>query len=340
MAAGIGGFLLVLQLVFCPFTLAAPLFESDEMIEVELLGPITTLIKDTAKRQEQRLVLRAEGREYAISARVRGKSRSRVCRFPPLRLDFGGADTAASVFQGQEKLKLVTHCINDKRGDMNVMEEYAAYRMFNLLSALSYRVRILRISYKDTDGRLPKSTDVRYGFLIEPARQLQERTGGILVQLKGVKPSKINEQQALLVYVFQFMIGNTDWSFARADLENACCHNGDLLEIDGKLNYVPFDFDQAGLVNAGYARPDSSLRLKNVRLRRYRGFCVDRNDLQQAIRVVKSQQQEVMAVLPNISGYPDNAVRYNSKFLARFFELAEDEEALLDSYEKRCLDYT
>ena len=37
---------------------------------------------------------------------------------------------------------------------------------------------------------------------------------------------------------------------------------------------MPYDFDYSGLVDAPYAVPPDSIHLANVRVRRYRGFCL------------------------------------------------------------------
>ncbi len=89
---------------------ASPLFDDSAVIEVELRGPIGSLIKNKKERNELSFVLSANGVEYHVQVRVRGKSRLRVCEFPPLRFNFLTRDTEQTVFAGQDKLKLVTHC--------------------------------------------------------------------------------------------------------------------------------------------------------------------------------------------------------------------------------------
>ena len=117
---------------------------------------------------------------------MRGKSRARICSFPPLRLNFTGSKTEHTVFEGQGKLKLVTHCRGGKGGNTSVLEEYAVYRMFNLLSEYGLRVRLLHISYE-----APGADAIQqYGFIIEPKKQLLARTGGEWAKLPGVRLSR------------------------------------------------------------------------------------------------------------------------------------------------------
>jgi hypothetical protein len=311
------------------------LFEDSGLLEIELIGPVSSTIEDRERREERAFVLVLNGVERKVWVRVRGKSRSReeICEFPPLRLRF---EAQTGMAEAEKKLKLVTHCQNGDRGDANVMEEYAAYRTFGLLSPVSFRVRPLWISYEDTEGRLDKHAKRRYGFLIEPLEQLALRTGGVPLELEGVSLSMLDPDQAALVYVFQYMIGNTDWSLVTGDGAEHCCHNGALLEIDERIHYVPYDFDLTGLVNPSYAKPDPSLRLRNVRSRRYRGFCTDYDTLLSAIRSTAAHEEEIYEIIRTTPGLSARDRNSDIKYLSRFFEKARDEKKLQSRFDDRC----
>jgi len=315
---------------------SAPLFDGADLLEIELTGPISSTIEDRDLREERPVVRTLDGVGQETWVRVRGKSRSRkaVCQFPPLRLRF---ENATGVFAGQNKLKLVTHCRNSERGDADVMEEYAAYRSFSLLSPVSYRVRPVRITYSDPDGRLSEHARRRYGFFVEPTEQVAKRTGASALELEGLNLSRLNPDHAALVYVFQYMIGNTDWSLVTGDGDAHCCHNGQLLELNGQIHYVPYDFDLAGVVNAPYARPDSSLRLRSVRMRRYRGFCMQPETLRAALRTVVQHEADIYGVFRTTPGIGDKQKEAGVAYLGRFFKDARKEEELLSHFEKRCL---
>ena len=312
------------------------LFESDAVLDIELTGPIDTLIENKNDRTDYPFVLHIDGKDHNIMVRARGKSRLRVCDFPPLRFNFETGDMSQTDFAGLSKLKLVTHCRNGPKNEYDVLEEYAAYRIFMLLSNISYRVRLLRLTYIDTDQRL-KNVRPRYAFAIEPQEHVAERVGGTRLNVTGVRKSELNNNQAAIVYVFQYLIGNTDWSFVLAENDDECCHNGDLIKIGEEIFYVPYDFDLAGIVNARYAKPDPSLKLKNVRLRRYRGYCTDRQTLHKAIRFVKAQKSEVLDVAQTLPGLSSKQTDKVVDYLDKFFDRAEDEESLLKEYERRCL---
>ena len=285
----LGKLLTLVLLVHVSHASASSLFEENAVLEVNLTGPFGSLFKED-DRKELPFVLRADDLEHTVKIRVRGKSRRRVCSFPPLRINFTTDDTEQSIFEGQDKLKLVTHCQDRNSAHLSALKEYAAYRIFNLISDVSYRVRLLHITYTDTDGRLKEKEFGRYGFLIESSSTLADRVGGRPEQVAGVSLRSLDDQQAASVYIFQYLIGNTDWSLVTADEDDTCCHNGDLLEISSDRYYVPYDFDLSGLVNFSYARPDPALNISRVTQRLYRGYCISTDALKDALGAIKARR--------------------------------------------------
>ena len=168
---------LLLEWMLATAAAASPLFEGQEVVELELAGPFGSLFENREEQVERPFVLRAEGGEVGLKVRLRGHSRARVCDFPPLRLNFADDVDAQSIFAGQDKLKLVTHCRNYDRGEQDLLEEYLAYRVLNVLTDLSYGLRLMRIHYDDTDGKLPAEATRRYGFVIESREEFSARTG-------------------------------------------------------------------------------------------------------------------------------------------------------------------
>jgi len=316
--------------------IAAPLFNKDSVLDVTLAGPIGSLFENKEDRTELPFELQADGVTHNIEVRLRGHSRLEICTFPPLRLNFPENLGMQTVFDGQDKLKLVTHCRNYDRGEQDLLEEFLAYRIFNVISDKSYRVRLLRINYEDTDEKLNEKASPRYGFLIEPDSLLAERIGATRVDLLGVPKQRYDREHAALVFAFQYLIANTDWGYVKAIDENTCCHNGDLFEIDKQILFVPYDFDRAGLINARYATPDSSLHIDRVTQRLYRGLCMDKEYLRAALQRINTRRSEILLVVQSVPGISEKNIGGATKFLNRFFKQAEREEELLRSFEKRC----
>ena len=317
---------------------AAPLFEDDSVLAVTLRGPLGSVFADVEERGERPFVIEIDGTGYPVAVRLRGKSRLRVCEFPPLRLNFRKEDTAQTVFEDQDKLKLVTHCRNYDRAEQDLLEEYAAYRIFNVLTDQSYRVRLMRITYIDSDGKLEEKGRHRFGFVRETSEQLAARMGAQTADLRGLPKKRHDLEQAALVYVYQYLIANTDWGLVTAEDEDTCCHNIDLFERDNTVVFVPYDLDLSGLVNTKYAFPDRRLRIRKVTRRLYRGLCTEPDTLRAALDTVVAREAEIMEVLGDTPGLSeenrDKAIRY----IARFFEEARDENKLLGRFEERCLD--
>ena len=63
------------------------------------------------------LVLDAgEGDEtFAVNISRRGHSRLEVCDMPPLKLDFERGELSGTLLANQNKLKLVTHCLDERK---------------------------------------------------------------------------------------------------------------------------------------------------------------------------------------------------------------------------------
>jgi hypothetical protein len=315
---------------------AAPLFEADTPIEIELTGPLWTLFETREERKEWPFRLNTQTFEFNLLVKARGNSRMRICAFPPLRLNFKKGQLEGTPFEGQDKLKLVTLCKKGDRSRADVMEEYAAYKIFSLFSDISFRVRLVNIKYNDTDDRIHEKFRQSYGFLIENQDHLAKRVGGRLSEIPAVALNRIDEKQAALLYIYQYLIGNTDWSFVAADSDESCCHNIKLIKIGDKYFPVPYDFDLAGLVNASYARPDPSLKIRKVWMRLYRGFCTDPDVLRSALTEITSREGEVKATISNLPQLSEKEKAKQIDYLDKFFRKTDDEEKIINSFEKSC----
>ena len=190
------------------------LFESDEILEMTLRANMKALFKDrgddpqyhkaTLHYQEDQTTF-----DIPIKVKVRGHFRKMAsnCKYPPLYLNFAKSSTPkASVFRGQDKTKLVTPC----RGDRYVINEYLVYKLYNLITPNSFRARLVKVTYQDTVKN--KSSDPYYGILLEEEKQMAKRNLSISVEIKKLSPKNTQKEDFIKMAVFQYMIGNTDWS--------------------------------------------------------------------------------------------------------------------------------
>lgn len=313
---------------------AAPLFDEHSILEVRLTGPLSRVTRDTRKRRELPFTLAVDGVETRVDVRVRGKSRARICRFPPLRLDFPAQDTRAPLFQALDRVKMVTHC--DWEGDRStasLLNEYLAYRIFNLIADVSYRVRLLLITYVDTDEKMRRLDRQYYGFLVEPAEVLAERAGAEPLEVPAVPVSATASHHAALLNVFQYLIGNSDWSLVTADGEDACCHNVDVIDTGPGWQLVPFDFDLAGLVDARY---DSRFDLQQTRRRVYAGYCrTPRDRMAAALDEVRQLESEILDLARQVPSVDEESLRERIEYLESFFDA--DVGQLLQGFDRQCV---
>lgn len=321
-----------------------PLFASDDILRLTIAAPVERLARDRTSTDVtvpgQISVVGAAPETLAIELSPRGLTRRKreTCSFPPIMIRMAQTPPRASLFRGQKSLKLVTHCRTTPQFQQLVMLEYAAYRIFNLLSSESFRARLALIDYVDDQGR-PITT--RYGFLIEDVDDVARRHGKQAVKAPGpIAVSRLDPVQSARVALFQDLIGNHDWAVNAGPPGTNCCHNSRAIAVKGATNGLapmPYDFDYAGLVDAPYAAPPEQLKLNSVRERRYRGFC-RHNDvaIAEAARLV-SMRDEVMRVLEGITPLEANARRKAATYLDSGFQRLQDPQALARRMEDTCI---
>lgn len=138
-----------------------------------------------------------------------------------------------------------------------VLREYAAYRAYNALTPVSFRVRLARIRYVDTGGKLEPFT--RAAFFLESEAALAQRHGGSIVDEQGARKEHLEPAERDLHALFEYMIGNTDWSIS-------ALHNIRLVRVPPvSLFAVPYDLAWAGVVDTRYAFPDPSWTRRGAR---------------------------------------------------------------------------
>src|SRR3954454_17842692 len=155
----------------------AALFASSDAIHLTITAPLPTLIRNRASEAAIPGTLTdPSGNQLPISLALRGITRrtSEICDFPPLRVEFTSPPPPTSIFAGQKKLKLITHCRSSASFQQNVLLEYAAYGMYNQLTERSFRARLASIDYRDSNGRPIVS---RAGFFLEPLKDVARRNG-------------------------------------------------------------------------------------------------------------------------------------------------------------------
>ena len=295
---------------------ASGLFDSDEVLSFRLTGPLKKVARDRAADPEERpFVVQLGDRNLDVGVRARGKFRRDNCRIPPLRLNFKKKQLKGTVLDGQDKLKLVTHCGVGRGFDDNVREEYVVYRMLNRLTDVSFRVRFAEVTYDDGRG-----VTVKPAFLIESDSGLAARLGAEEVETERIRQSDLEPRYATLAAVFQYVIGNTDFSFIAADSNQMCCHNTLLLRREGRMLAVPYDFDMTGAVNPSYGVPNQKLRMRSLRQRRYRGFCTDDANVDAAVERVAQHREDFAELVARAPGLTSKGSKKLGTYIEQYFD--------------------
>jgi hypothetical protein len=297
-----------------------PLFASDAPIRVTIQGPIASLASNRAE-VPRAARMTVDGVTYPIALSPRGITRKTtdICDFPPLRVQLTGAAPAGSLFDRQRRLKLVTHCKRAADFQQKVLLEYAAYRLYNLMTPVSFRARLANIDYLDDSGRPYVS---RVGFFIEDFDDVAKRNDmrdahmGSLVPLAQIDPLGGGR-----FAVFEYMISNYDWSMRAAPKGEECCHNGRLLAgaANGLLTPVPYDFDYSGLVDAPYSTPPEGFPISNVRQRSYRGYCTHMAQARAVAAQISPRRAEFIGLFATIPGLDQRNQGRAASYIQVFF---------------------
>lgn len=326
--AAAGAFVSVL-LAIAPASAQTPLFSSDTELPILIEGPIGSLVRSAPRSTDAvPAALTIEGRRFDIQLSPRGFSRRTlgICDFPPLRIDLDG-ERQGTVMQGQNKLKLVTRCQDGTSYEQLTVLEYTAYRLFNEITPLSFRVRPVRTTYRDSARR---REEVQFNFLIEDVDDLARRNRRVAldVQTREVASSQLDPQQAAIATMFQYMIGNLDWDMVEGPAGEECCHNGKLLAASEtsreRVIPVPYDFDFSGFVNAPYAVPPEGMPVRNVRSRYYRGLCRYNEQAVAAAELFRSRREQLYAVIDAETRLSPQRRRSARSYIADFFEVLDD----------------
>jgi len=316
-----------------------PFFADDAVIDATLTAPMETLTRERPDEEEVPGRFLIDGKEYTIQVRTRGKFRRQkeICKFPPIRLNFKKSETKRTQLHGIDKVKLVTHCRdNSPRYEQTVLREYVAYRILNILTDASFRARLLRLTYVDSEGRQRNRTS--YAIILEHRDRLAKRLDRPHVETPSTTVEKLDPRYLNLASIYQYMIGNTDFSPIAAAPDENCCHNFVLFGGSDQLYLaIPYDFDQAGLINAPHAGPNPRFGLRDVRQRLYRGRCENNAQLPDTIAFVVAKQDEIYDMIRDLEGLTKNSGRGMISYLGRFYKTVQNPKTLDRHIVKACI---
>lgn len=312
------------------------LFKSSEPIKLIIQMDMVKVLNDKSEDPEYSsayLIQLLEGnqiKKFNIKIKARGNTRrtSNICEFPLLKINFKKESTLNSVFEGQDKIKMVTHCREDEKYQNYAMLEYLVYKTYNILSDMSYQVRLVDVIYQDTEQKYP---DIhKTGFLLEDEDLLAERIGGEITDKRIWSPDSCQAESYNIFSVFQFMIGNTDWWIHTR-------HNVDIIKVgQDELIPIPFDFDYAGIINTPYAIPSSQLPIKSVQERFFKGSCEPFDYYQETIKLFNEKKESIIALWDDADFLHNRFRKKSLEYLEEFYEIINNHQEFSEYLSEYC----
>lgn len=301
-------------------------FLNDSTINVQLTTDIRALRLSKAKPKWQpaHVVFTMPDSQVIdenIRIEPRGVYRKQNCDLASLMLDF--KTNSSPLLSGLKKLKLVGGCYSNASSEELLLEEYLVYKIYNILTPMSFRVRLLHVTYNDSRQKMKPYT--QYAFLIEDIKDLAERNNCKEIKKTVFNTETTNHLSITFVSIFEFMIGNTDWSIPNYHNIKLMAPRGDSLV---KPYVIPYDFDYSGVVNAPYAVPAENLDIKSVRERYYLGHERTMDELMPLVSTFKKDQTAIMKLVDNFNLLRQGSRKEISNYLDDFYEIIKNENGI------------
>jgi len=310
------------------------LFTSDDVLHLKLYANYKSVEKDRGKTPSYHPALlnykNDDSMDVSIPLKIKTRGNFRKdpanCFFPPLLLNFPKHfDDSMGLFMNQKNLKLVTAC----KTDDYVIREWLVYKLYNLVTDKSFRARLVSVSYIDSSAKF--KTQTHYGILLEDENAMAARNGAIIVKRKMVESQATNHEEYLKMTVFEYMIGNTDWSIGYL-------HNIKLISPDStRVPYtVPYDFDYSGIVDAPYSIPPPELELNSVRDRLYRGYCLPYTDFDETVKLFNKIKDDIYRTYTDCPLLTPRYIKQTTGYLDDFYKVINNQKLRLYEFGKPC----
>ena len=174
-----------------------------------------------------------------------------------------------------------------------------------------------KITYDDKEGKFDPTP--HYGFLIEDIDDLAKRNG--MKEYNDSIPNQevCNRVELDRLMLFQYMIGNLDWSIPYR-------HNFKLIANKDKALpiAIPYDFDFTGMVNTSYAQPPADIDVPTVRTRVFRGLCRMEEGYDATRDYFQEIKPEVYAIYQDSEYLSDKSMTYAIKYLDNFYKVLDN----------------
>jgi hypothetical protein len=312
-------------------------YSNDELLEFSLEANFKDIAKNKYDDSYRDAILNYQLNDTVsvtrhLKIKPRGKSRKNICYYPPLKINFKKKELKLDQLKNFDKIKLVGACKNGKQYEQYVLSEYYIYKSYEQLTKYSFKTRLLRIKYIDTGRRKPKSK-TRIAFVIEPVDLLTQRLDAIEIEVKRIHPDLTNYELINTLSVFQYMIGNTDFSIPGL-------HNTKLIKSKDPNIFapvaIPYDFDYTGIIDAHYAIPSDVLHIESVTERLFRGFCRTEEEFKKTFDLFNIKKESIYN-LYETSPYLDKRVKKKTiSYLDSFYNTINNDQEIQREFLDAC----
>ena len=304
------------------------LFRNQNILPIKLSYSTKSIKRDTNDSTYIKTILSYKlesdlWNDLDVEFRARGNFRRKNCYFAPIKIKIKKKANKKTLFKGHKKLKLVLPCLLQKDKNDNVIKEFIAYKLYELISPYNFSTRLVDITLTEPKGKKIKTHNIK-GFLIEDDKKIANRHKGKILE-RSINPRVQDHLTCVQNSFFQFMIGNTDFSIAKP-------HNAKLLYIDKNIFPIPYDFDMCGLVKASYATvsqtQNNAIKITSVTQRQYRGFKRSSNVISQVRQEFLQNKSKMLEVVDSFETSFDNPKEFKNcrEFIISFFNIISNDK--------------
>lgn len=275
------------------------LFSAEEPLQLTLKFDVQAYLKTTQQDVYHNADLTYVGdddQQVSQQSQIKAREtiRQKICALPPMWLKIGPPGIFADSLQEALRMNMVLPCRDAAQYEPYVLREYLAYKIYNIITPLSFRVRLVKLVIIDT-GKDNEMSEA-WAFLQEPDELMARRLNGAMIEHNNLSIHTVNPEVMNSLSMFQYMIGNPDYSVTGR-------HNLKIMTSKeyGPVGFipVPIDFDYSGLVNTDYAIPSESLGINTVRDRYFLGPCRPEEVHKATIEELAKSEDEIMAYVKN-----------------------------------------
>jgi hypothetical protein len=310
------------------------LFKGDDILHFKLTGKLKDLFNDRSDNASYHPILLQYTRQDSelVSIQIMVKTRGHFrrlktnCTMPPLLLDFPRGQNGNSIFSKQNKLKLVVPC----QGDDYVIKEWLVYKLYNLISEKSFRAKLVQVDFEDSLNK--RKPETQYCILLEAEKDVAERNNAYIWKQEMLPMQKTDKREFQKMAVFEYLIGNTDWSVPF--LQNIV-----LITKDSILPPVtiPYDFDHAGIVNAPYAGAAPELEIASVRDRLYRGYCEhDNKNFAETFKLFNQLKDSIYNLYNSCPLLSKSYLKFINRYFDDFYRTINNDRIIEAEFGKPC----